>query len=306
MGLQLSLSIRLQRLRVLPVCACFILMPPVTAAEATPADHDAPEEGTVEGASIPTPTGRTRFWQRITAHEPTYVLVEPAPPDSREVNVKFQLSLAFQLIGNPEVEPESGDTRPNGLYGAFSQTSFWDLGSDSMPFLDSSYRPELFWHQGFKPGFLGSDGLALEIGGGHESNGKDDPDSRSLNHLSIRPIIRWDPDDSWWLEASPRFHWYMPDLSDNPDIAEYRGYADLDVSVGLRDGALINLRGRIGSQWDHGSIQADLSYPLDRISAGWVHGFAYLQAFAGWSENLINYDQRVEQPRILIGIAITR
>ncbi len=54
------------------------------------------------------------------------------------------------------------------------------------------------------------------------------------------------------------------------------------------------------------NVLADLSYPLDRISHGWVQGYCYLQTIVGYSENLLEYDHRVDQPRILIGFAITR
>jgi len=29
---------------------------------------------------------------------------------------------------------------------AYTQTSIWDLETESVPFLDTSYRPSLFWH----------------------------------------------------------------------------------------------------------------------------------------------------------------
>lgn len=276
------------------------------AAEATPAEVDSPAQATPEGAELATPPGRSRFWRRIIAHEPTYVVGEVTPPSSREMNIKFQLSLAFQMVGDPDLEVAEGDTRATGLYGAYTQTSFWNVESESLPFIDSSYRPELFWHQSLRPGLWGSEGLAIEVGVSHESNGKDGDASRSTNHIGVRPIIRWDLNDDWWLQLSPRFHAHVGNLDDNPDIERYRGYSHLDATLGLRDGLLLSVRGRIGGDWDRGSIQADLSYPLDRLSGGWVHGFAYVQAFAGWSENLIAYDQRVEQPRILIGVAITR
>lgn len=276
------------------------------AAEAAPAEADSPAKATPEGTAMTTPAGRSRFWQRIIAHEPSYVVGELAPPSGREVNIKFQLSLAFQILGDPNLEVPEGDTRATGFYGAFTQTSFWDLESESMPFIDSSYRPELFWHQSLRPGLFGSDGLAIEVGVSHESNGEDGDASRSTNHVGVRPIIRWDLNNDWWLQLSPRFHAHVGNLEDNPDIERYRGYAHLDATVGLRDGWLLSVRGRVGSEWDRGSIQADLSYPLDRVSGGWLHGFAYLQTFAGWSESLIAYDQRVAQPRILVGVAITR
>lgn len=258
------------------------------------------------------PAGHTRYWDRIFAYEPTYFLVEPLPGGDRPFNAKFQLSMSFQVFGEPDKPARAGEERPDGFYAAYSQTSFWDLESDSKPFYDSSYRPEFFWHQGFVPGALDTAGLGLEGGFAHESNGKTPPDSRSQNLIFLRPIMHWELGHGWWVRAAPRFHAYLgdlldnDDLADNPDIARYRGYANLDAAIGTRHGAMLALRGRIGDEWDRGSLQADFSYPLDRVTHGWVQGFVYVQAFAGYSESLLAYDQHTDQPRILIGFAITR
>lgn len=295
---------------IVRVCsAAFVLMTLhicLVAEEKAPAGAPTEHNESESGSGPAVPAGRSRYWQRITSYEPSYFLLEPVPPKSRNVNAKIQLSFAFQLIGDPEFTIVKGDERATGLYGAFSQTSFWDLGADSKPFFDTSYRPELFWHQGLTSGFMASDGLAVEAGMGHESNGRSGADSRSYNVVYVRPQVRWDMNDDWWVRVSPKIQTYVGTLEENPEIKRYRGYGDLDVAVGIRDGALLTLRGRIGDQADRGSVQADLSYPTDRITGGWTHGYVYLQSFWGWSETLLAYDQRVEQPRILIGFAITR
>lgn len=284
------------------------LYPLLTAfsEEHAPAQPTTTQNESEAGAPVATPAGHSRYWQRITSYEPTYFLLEAAPPASRKMNAKLQMSFAFQIIGDPQMTIAPGDERATGFYGAFSQTSFWDLGSDSKPFFDSSYRPELFWHQGFKPGLFGSGGLAGAVGLSHESNGRAGDDSRSYNTAFIRPVVRWDLNDDWWFRVSPRVFTYVGTLDENPEIKRYRGYGYLDLALGLRDGVLLTLRSRIGDQADRGSVQADLSYPTDRITGGWTHGFVYAQYFWGWSENLLAYDQRVEDPRLLIGFAITR
>ena len=276
------------------------------AEERAPAAAEASKVETETDTAVVVPAGHSRYWQRITSYEPSYFLVEPVPPSSRPGNSKIQISFAFQLIGNPKFSIVEGDERADGLYGAFSQTSYWNTGAESKPFYDSSYRPEVFWHDGFHPGLFGSDGLAGDVGIGHESNGRAGEESRSYNSLFIRPQIRWDFDHGWWCRVSPKFFTYMGSMAENPDMKRYRGYGNLDVAIGNREGVLLSLRGRVGSQADRGSLQADLSYPSDRITGGWTHGYLYAQTFVGWSENLLSYDQKVEQPRILIGFAITR
>lgn len=241
----------------------------------------------------------------IFAYEPTWFLCEPGWGSERSTNAKYQISLAFRLFGSPEATPIDGDVRSDGLYFSYSQTSLWDLSSLSKPFIDSSYRPEMWWHEHLTAtSRWGLD--ALESGFGHESNGKDGNDSRSLNRGFIRTLGHWNLDDHWMIRASPRAFIYIGDLSDNPDIARYRGYADLEIGMGRTDGWWTAIRGRIGNEWNRGSMLVDVTYPLDRLANGWFKGYAHAQWFSGWSESLIAYDQHVEQPRFLVGIALTR
>ena len=280
-----------------------LLMPALQAEEAAPAVPAAGQHEAESGGVPSVPAGRSRFWQRIISYEPTYFLLEPVPPSGKDFNAKMQLSFAFQLIGDPHFTIGQGDERADGLYGAYSQTSFWDLAADSKPFLDTSYRPEGFWHQGFTPGLLGSDGLSGEIGVSHESNGRAGLESRSYNTAFIRPLIRWDLPDGWWVRAAPRLQTYLGSLDENPNIDKFRGIGTLDVAIGVRDGALLALSSHLS---ERSNFQVDLSYPADRLTAGWMHGYLYAQYYWGWSESLITYDQLVEQPRILIGFALTR
>jgi len=258
------------------------------------------------------PTGRSRYWDRIFPYEPTYFACEPIPGDNRPFNAKFQISMAFQVIDVSHTSSPTSHDRPDGFYVAYSQTSLWDLESDSKPFFDSSYRPEFFWHHGFQPGMMQTSVLAIEGGYAHESNGKSPPDSRSQNLLFIKPLLAWNTDDDWQIIVGPRFHAYIgdllnnDDLSDNPDIARYRGYANLDAAVAVSNGAMLAIRGRIGNEWDRGSLEVDFSYPLDQLTNECVQGYLFMQAFAGYSESLLAYDQRTGQPRVLIGFAITR
>ncbi len=286
------------------ISAALVVLPAILQAEeATPAGASPGHLEAESGGVAPVPAGRPRFWQRITAYEPNYFLVEPAPPGGRDLNAKLQFSFAFQLLGNPHLEIEQGDERADGLYTAYSQTSFWDLAAESRPFLDTSYRPEAFWHEGFEPGLLGSDGLAGEIGVSHESNGRAGEDSRGYNTVFIRPMMRWDLPEGVWLRASPRLQTYIGSLDGNPAIKHYRGIGDVDVAIGVRDGALLTLMSRISKR---SCVQADLSYPVDRFTAGWLHGYLYAQYFWGYSETLLDYNKQVEQPRMLIGFAFTR
>ena len=240
--------------------------------------------------------------QAIYPYESTYFAMEPGWLSERPQNAKFQFSFAFQVIHTPDRQPD-GPLRPDGLFIAFSQTSFWDLGSDSKPFYDSSYRPELWWHVGVPNGGW-ADHAGLEPGFGHESNGKSGDDSRSINHLFLRALAVWDV-DQWLVQASPRVRTYT-EKDNNPDIQRYRGYVDLQLSAAKINSWSLSLTGRIGSRVNHASLLAELTHPIGAWTGGWVEGYLYLQGFSGWSETLLGYNRETEAPRILLGYAITR
>lgn len=245
--------------------------------------------------------GRAELSQSIFPYEPSYFAIDPGW-HGRDLNAKFQVSFAFRML-KAEGYAEPGAQKPAGLYGAYSQTSFWNLEADSSPFYDSSYRPELWWHTNL-PGRGIADNFGLEPGIAHESNGRSDLDSRSMNMLTLRTIGAWKI-DGWDLIAKPRGKIYV-EKEDNPDIQRYRGYLDLDASFEKEGSWGLHVQGRIGSRWDKGSIQLELTHPLAPWTGGMADGLAYLQVFNGWSETLLAYDQRTLDPRILLGFAITR
>jgi outer membrane phospholipase A len=232
-------------------------------------------------------------------YEPVWFLL-----DSTSFNAKFQLSFSAQVVGKDQVPPP-GSERPSGLYMSYSQTSLWNLESWSMPFYDTSYRPEVWGHwAGLAPGFLGSDGFDLEGGLAHESNGQPQERSRSMNKLFIRPVAIWEFGDGWDARLRPRFMSYIGDLSDNPDIEEYRGYVDLDADAGQAGGWRVGSQIRVGNSFQHASAQVDLSHPLDALTNGWGHGYAWVQLYTGYGESLYGYNEN--DTRLLFGIGIVR
>jgi outer membrane phospholipase A len=247
----------------------------------------------------------TRFRDHIVRHEPVYFLIDPGI-GAEPVTAKFQVSVAFALVADPRQSREPGHGRIDGLYVAYSQTSFWDLESESKPFLDSSYRPEGFWHHRLPAGTLGSVSAALEPGFQHESNGKAGDDSRSYNTVFLRAPWTWILGDGPVLGAEAKVLAYVGDLSENPEIERYRGHGELVVRLGEDDGWMAMARGRLGEDWDRGSVELSVSHPLDVWSDGWAGGYLYMQTFLGWSESLAGYDQKTEQPRLLVGWAMTR
>lgn len=235
------------------------------------------------------------FASHFSAYEPVYFLVGPERP-----NGKFQISLKYQVF-NPDESVAKAVPALAGLHVAYSQTSFWDLEGDSKPFFDNSYRPELMLsYPDLLPGPADEDDigilrqLGLQIGLQHESNGRAGEASRSTNYIYVRPIFTFgDPAGDkrgLFLTVAPRVHAYLGDLDDNPDIKEFRGYGDLRMVFGQREGLQLAATGRIGSHGDKGSLQLDLTYPLRPLLGNNVDMFLHAQYFTGYGESLLLYN----------------
>ncbi len=96
---------------------------------------------------------------------------------------------------------------------------------------------------------------------------------------------------------------YVGDLSDNPDLDEYRGYFDLRAVIGWRRGLQLAALGRMGHEGNNSSAQFDLTYPMMRIFDSFS---VYLQAqyFTGYGDSLLRYNQRSDVVRL--GFALYR
>ena len=217
---------------------------------------------------------------QINAFEPVYF----AYGWRGQENAKFQVSFKYQFS--------------RGLFLGYTQTSVWDLGSVSEPFHDSSYRPSVFY-------VMRQDRqTAWQVGYEHESNGKAGTESRSIDILFIRPMMELGSSGRYRLILAPKV-WAYVDKSENPDIQEYRGYADLFVlyemqeGFGILDGLQLSASARRGTSKHYGSVQVDLSWPLGRV----VYG--HVQYFSGWGETILDYNRRLPF-QVRVGVMLVR
>ncbi|MCG8549958.1 MAG: phospholipase A [Desulfobacterales bacterium] len=240
------------------------------------------------------------FLKNLSAYEPVYFLFGADP--GREKS-KFQISFKYKLFNGPF---DSGGLNSllDGFHLAYTQTSYWDLKSDSKPFDDSSYKPELFylvpkidlnlpWVKIF----------GVQSGFQHESNGKGGDDSRSTNYIYIKPIMAISLFDEAYLTVAPKLWMYvMNEDETNPDLADYRGYFDLQVQAGVPMGLCLDTHTRWAEAGP--SIQADLSYPLTSFFNNGLNLYLHLQYFNGYAERLKEYDAKEEIFRI--GFSLSR
>ena len=240
------------------------------------------------------------FKAHLFPYEPMYFLAGPDSPTAR-----FQISLRYQLLNNEGALAEKAPWL-RGLSFAYTQTSLWDLAGQSAPFFDSSYKPELLYVLPRVDRGQWADWFRLDLQGGlqHESNGKDGPNSRSLNIAYFRPTMKFGRDGGFELTLAPKAFVYVGDVVDNPDIALYRGYFGLQSTIGWDRGLQLRTEGRIGSHADRGSVQFDLTYPMSEILAGSFSVYLQLQFFNGYGESLLEYNKRESHFRV--GIALYR
>jgi phospholipase A1 len=243
------------------------------------------------------------FANRFSTYQPMYFIAGSRP------TAKFQISFKYKIFDDDGALAEKFSPL-NHLYLAYTQTSFWDWVSPSSPFTDNSYRPELMFSY---DNLLRKDStpldlskLGLQAGYQHESNGRDGLASRSMNLLYIRPILTWDIDKAHdiFISIAPRIYTYIFDLSDNPDIAQYRGYGDVRLVIGQRYGFQAAMFARVGEDFNRGSFELDLSQPLRERSRGNLDLYLYGQFFTGYGEQLIQYNKSTTTFRI--GLAFVR
>jgi outer membrane phospholipase A len=235
----------------------------------------------------------------FSAYQPMYFLVGTNPSKS-----KFQISFKYQVL-NPTGGLVAEFPWLQGVNLGYTQTSFWDLKSESAPFDSTSYKPELFFispNLELRPSWMR--GLFVQSGFQHESNGRGGPDSRSTNYFYVKPVfIFFDPSTRNGLEVAPRFWTYLGNDDDtNPDLADYRGYFDLGLKMGKEDGFVLGSNFRWAEKG--ASVQLDTTYPISQLlfqNAGFYLHIHYVNALA---ENMLDYQKRTEAVRI--GFCIVR
>jgi outer membrane phospholipase A len=236
---------------------------------------------------------------RISFKDPTYFIIGDSGGD---VSAKFQLSFKYRIF-LPN-DPRSRGLIDN-LYFGYTQFSIWDLQAPSSPFRDTNYRPSLYYFLpdlGFANDFISR--MALATGLEHESNGQDGVASRSLNIAFVEPSISFGKLDHYHLTVAPKIYTYVGSLSDNPDIADYRGNVDLKISFSKPDGIGFSTLLRKGRNSNAGSADNQLSYPLSRLIPG-TAGYLFAEYFYGDGESLLNYNVK-EPAQFRIGFSLSR
>lgn len=204
----------------------------------------------------------------------------PAEPQSlRSLEAKFQLSFKTKAVEN--LFGDNGD-----VWMGYTQSSRWQAYSaeESRPFRESNYEPEvlLVFRNNYSLG--GWRGRMLAAGINHQSNGRDDPLSRSWNRVMVNVGL---DRENWALMLRP--WWRIDDSEDeNPGIENYIGRGDATL-IHQRNGhefALMARHSLRGGDDSRGAVQFDWGFPVNDTLRG------HVQVFDGYGESLVDYDHR--------------
>ena len=239
----------------------------------------------------------------ITPYKPNYVMVgyNPDPNtapfqeafpnediDFRPAEVKFQISFMFPIVH--DIFGKNGD-----LYIAYTNRSFWQLFDDNLsaPFRETNHEPEFWLQFDSKKKILGFTNRLNSFGYNHQSNGRNDPISRSWNRLFARFIF-----ERGNFAFSIRPWIIIGDLTGNEDIQDYMGNIDFRSAYKFnRHTISLMLRNNLQSGFSKGTFEVDWSFPIFHRLRG------YAQYFNGYGESLIDYN--VHNNTLGVGLAFT-
>lgn len=206
-----------------------------------------------------------------------------APYPYEKIETKFQFS-AKSEIGNYRDLDLMGFSNFR-LWGAFTQQAYWQAfnADNSSFFRESNYEPELIGTFGTG----NAEGWKLfNIGFSHQSNGRDNPDSRSWNRLYLQS--GWERDELYVLL---RGWWRIPEKgfrNDNPDLINYLGRGELIAHwfPDRDDEVILLLRSNLNPHGHKGFLQLDWASPFTLGLSSQLN----LQLTTGYGDNLIDYN----------------
>lgn len=186
------------------------------------------------------------------------------------------------------------------ISAAYTQKSYWQTSTNSSPFRETNYIPEVFIQFPYKNDkTLKGYKLALQ----HESNGRNNEFSRSWNRVYLEAYFQ-----SSNLFVIPKIWYRIPEKEnddDNPDINEYYGYGDLTFIYAYKKHTFeLTLRDnlRFNSQ-NKGSAEFNWAFSLPEFLST-DRSYGLFQVFSGYGNSLIDYDR--ETHKVGLGIAFSR
>jgi phospholipase A1 len=222
----------------------------------------------------------------FTLYKDNYFLVGTNPthkPNSDNSDVKFQISISQRLTKS--VLPWH-----TYLFLMYTQKVFWDVFKVSMPMHDFSFNPGIGLSKPLfnKDRYIGKATLMIE----HESNGRDDVQSRSWNRISLGASIIINE----WLMVHGKVWIPIVDGENNRDILDYTGLWQNGLVVSTPNKQFIwgvTLTRRRGWKPRFNTC-VDFSWRM------WnkANQYFYIQYYNGYGESLLDYNKFTSMLRI--------
>lgn len=224
------------------------------------------------------------------ANSPTHAATNFRNLDNKDV--QFQLSVKTQLIDDLPIVRDFPWVTSSRLWVAYTQKSFWQIynSAQSRPFRESNYAPEVILSLGLDDKINGQYYALmprmLNVGFIHESNGKDDPISRSWNRVYLQAA--WEFKEAYTILLRPWYRFAERGVNDNPDIASFLGYGDLTIRWDdLENKKAVNLLLRNNLRSDNKGY-AKLSFLYEPFKTDNIK--LYMSLSSGYGESLLDYN----------------
>lgn len=270
-------------------------LPASTVAAANSTPDRGPSVAMRGSVSNQHPSPFDSFRSALSAYEPIYFDVG----NKGGRNARYQVSFKYRFFTpNDPANPDFMDH----FYLGYTQTALWDLHSESHPFIDTSFKPSVFWRKDAlwqSPGKQWFAGLATGVE--HESNGKSGADSRSLNFAYVQPELNYRFGDGSTLSFAPRFKAYFKVDNDNGDYRDYAGNVDWKLRFAQDNGLVLTGLYRHGRN-GRDATTLEAAWPLRRTFLN-MNGYLHVQYFKGYGETLLGYNHRSDG-QVRIGLAL--
>ena len=217
---------------------------------------------------------------RLSYFQPIYFL-------GGNKDLKLQFSFKYRIFNK------------HTLFFGFTQTMFWNIYEESIPFRDITFNPELFYRFLVEKNSI----LAFDIGYSHASNGKAGNESRSMDQAFFRLNTRVLPLLGMKTILIARVFYPVRVGKESPDIRKFVGFWKL--TGGILD--LISFGEDYSINLLFSVFAGDKAYNLDRggheinLILG-TRGLSFspnffIQYYGGYLEDQLNFDESVNQVR---------
>lgn len=201
----------------------------------------------------------------------------PEPVDLDNAEVKFQISFKTKVI-------QSFLFGKGDIWVGYTQVAHWQVYNKklSRPFRELNYEPEIIAVYPVDFNVLGFKAKMVSFGFNHQSNGRQDPISRSWNRIMFQMAFER---DNFQIYLKPWIRLDGGEEDDNPVISDYIGRAETTV-IYKKNGTSISalLTNSLSLNDNRGSLQLNYLFPIKNNLR------AHLQLFTGYGESLIDYN----------------